>query len=428
MNARYFLISAILLTFFLTPVMAGTLYFSDGPSFSAAITGTNEFSPGGDLTLPVKLENRGLVNIKFSEPGYMERDDMPNTAKFVTVALGQGDSPFVIKSDPQMVGDMTGGKSVPLVFNIKIPKDTRSRNYTLPLDVTYTYLASAEQNGQDEIQYTYKEKTVTLPLTLKISSQVTLAVALSGGETLDAGTEGYLDLIVTNTGEENSNDTVIRIARNGNSPITPTDSNVYIGDFAAGMNNTCRFKVAVSRDADSQAYPLDVFAVYKDHNGDTVASGITTVGIPVQRKILFDVEAADTRIIPGTKKVVEVVYRNSGHTTAYNAQARISAVDPFTSNDDTAYLGDIEPGASAIARYELSVASGAVTKDYALDSEVRYRDSLDNSQISDTVKVPVKISAPTAAETIISLVPVIIAVLIAIGIAGYYVVVLRKKK
>ena len=63
MNARYFLISAILLTFFLTPVMAGTLYMSDGPSFSAAITGTNEFSPGGDVVLPVKLENRGLVNI-----------------------------------------------------------------------------------------------------------------------------------------------------------------------------------------------------------------------------------------------------------------------------------------------------------------------------------------------------------------------------
>ena len=89
--------------------MAGTLYLSDGPSFSAAITGTNEFSPGGDVVLPVRLENRALVNLIFVQTGYMERDDKPNTAKFVTVTLNRGDIPFVIKSDPRMVGDIQGG-------------------------------------------------------------------------------------------------------------------------------------------------------------------------------------------------------------------------------------------------------------------------------------------------------------------------------
>ena len=43
-----------------------------------------------------------------------------------------------------------------------------------------------------------------------------------------------------------------------------------------------------------------------------------------------------------------------------------------------------------------------VVKDYALDSEVRYRDSLDNSQISDTVKVPVTVVQPTATEAIMA--------------------------
>jgi hypothetical protein len=428
MNARYFLISAILLTFFLTPVMAGTLYMSDGPSFSAAITGTNEFSPGGDLVLPVKLENRGLINIIFFQPGYMERDDKPNAAKFVTVTLNQGDNPFVIKSDPQMVGDIQGGKNVPVTFSIKIPRDTPSGSYVIPMDVTYQYLASAEQNGQDVIQFTYKNKTATIPLTLNISSEVTLAAVPAGGETLDAGTEGYLDLAVTNTGEENSSDTVIRIARNGNSPLTPTDSSVYIGDFPSGSNKTCRFKVSVSRDADSQTYPLDVFAVYKNHNGDTVTSGITTIGIPVQGKIQFNVTPVDSSINPGTKKVIEVVYQNKGYSTAYSAQARVSAVDPFTSNDDTSYLGDVQPGKSAIAKYEISAASGAVAKDYALDSEVRYRDSLGNSQISDTVKIPVTVADPSPIGKVVSVLPVVLVVLIAAGLAGYYLVVVRNKK
>jgi hypothetical protein len=428
MNARYFLISAILLTFFLTPVMAGTLYMSDGPSFSAAITGTNEFSPGSDVVLPVKLENRGLINIIFSEPGYMERDDKPNTAKFVTVTLSPGDTPFVIKSDPQMVGDVQGGKNVPVTFNIKIPRDTPSGNYVIPMDVTYQYLASAEQNGQDVIQFTYKNRTATIPLTLNISSEVILAAVPLGGETLDAGTEGYLDLTVANTGEESSSDTVVRIARNGNSPLSPTDSSVYVGDFPSGTNKTCRFKVSVSRDADSQTYPLDVYAVYKNHNGDTVTSGITTIGIPVQGKIQFNVTPVDSSINPGAKKVIEVVYRNQGSGTAYSAQARVSAVDPFTSNDDTSYLGDVKPGESAIAKYEISAAGGAVAKDYALDSEVRYHDSLGNSQISDTVKIPVTVADPSPIGKVLSVLPVVLVVLIAAGLAGYYLVVVRNKK
>ena len=64
----------------------------------------------------------------------------------------------------------------------------------------------------------------------------------------------------------------------------------------------------------------------------------------------------------GKKKVIEVTYRNTGDVIAYNAQARISVVDPFTSNDDSAYLGDIAPGKTAVARYEVGVSSDACRK------------------------------------------------------------------
>jgi len=53
---------------------------------------------------------------------------------------------------------------------------------------------------------------------------------------------------------------------------------LYLSDgpsFSAaitGTNKTCRFKFSVSRDAGSQMYPIDVFAAYKNHNGDTVTS------------------------------------------------------------------------------------------------------------------------------------------------------------
>jgi hypothetical protein len=427
MEIRYFLI-AIIMVFLMAPAMAGTLYISDGPTFTATVSGTNQFSPGKDVQLPVKIENRGLNYLKFVQTGYIERDDLPNTAKFVTASLSPGNSPMIVKSDSQVMGDLPGGKSVQMIYNIKIPKQAAAGEYLLPLAITYQYLAGAEQSAGDLIEYTYKTKTVVVALPVTIEPNVFLDVSPVSNVGLNVGTEGYLDLNVTNNGGEDARDAVIKIQRNGNSPVTPTDSSVYIGNFPAGNSTVCRFKVSVSRDAEAQEYPVDVIALYKNHEGDTVTSAPVTVGIPVHGRIGFDVVAVESKTSAGKKKVIEVTYRNSGDATAYNAQARISVVDPFTSNDDSAYLGDVAPGKTAVARYEIGVSSDAVAKEYALDSEVRYRDSLDNSQISDTVKVPVTVVQPTTMDAIMgSLVFIIVGIIVVIA-AGYYLVVMRKKK
>ncbi len=396
--------------------------------FTATVAGTNQFSPGADVQLPVKIENRGLNHLKFVQTGYIEREDLPNTAKFVTASLAPGDSPVIIKSDSQVVGDLPGGKSVQVTYNVKIPKQAAAGEYLLPLTISYQYLAGAEQSGGDLIEYQYKTKSVAVTIPLTIEPKVFLEVSPVSNGGLNVGTEGYLDLTVTNSGGEDAHDAIIKILRNGNSPVTPTDSSVYIGDFPAGNSTVCRFKVSVSRDAEAQEYPVDVIAVYKNHEGDTVTSAPATVGIPVNGRIGFDVVAADAKMSAGKKKAIEVTYRNSGDATAYNAQARISVVDPFTSNDDTAYLGDIAPGKTAVAIYEVGVSSGALAKDYALDSEVRYRDSLDNSQISDTVKVPVTVVQPTAMEGIMANLVYLVVGIIVIIAAGYYLLVMRKKK
>ena len=129
-------------------------------------------------------------------------------------------------------------------------------------------------------------------------------------------------------------------------------------------------------------------------------------------------------ITAGDKQVIEVTYRNTGSGTAYSAQSRISAVDPFTSNDDTAFLGDLGPGETAVARYEVSADESATPKEYGLDSEIQYRDALGNSQISDTMKVRVAVEEPSKVTSIL-LIVVLIGAIIA---AGYYFLVMKKKK
>jgi len=419
---RQFIILVVLCVFVTSPGMAGTKYMAGNPALSAYIFGTNEFSPGTDATLNIVIENSGLNEFKFIQSGIVDRDDLPNTAKLLSISLVAGDAPVIIKSDPQMVGDLKGGTTVTSTFNTRINADAPAGTYNLPVNLRYTYLYEAEQFGVDTIKYYYKEKNVTLSVPVKIKSEITIDVLSAEPEHLNVGTEGYLNLKIKNNGSEDGKKTIVKITRNGASPVIPTDSSVYIGDFPAGSTVLCRYKVSVAPTAERSTYPVDVAVVYENNDGDTVSSRSDTIGVPVGGKIDFEIISPPMEIFPGTKKVITVAYKNTGDSTVYSAQGRISAVDPFTSNDDIAYLGDMNAGESALASYEVSVSRDATIKEYGLDSEIRYRDALDNTYISDTMKVRVNVIAQSGISAILSnpiMMSSIIAAIIGVGFGIY---------
>ncbi len=429
--ANYVKISCILLILFaclIAPAMAGTKYMAGSPELSAYISGTNEFSPGKEVQLTIVIENTGLNEFKFVNSGIVDRDDLPNTAKFLIVRLQPGNAPLVIKSDPQMLGDLKGATSINAIFTTKINADAPAGNYNLPVDLSYTYLYTVDQFGVDTIQYYYKTVNLSILLPIKIKPVVSINVLSATPEHLNVGTEGYVNMKIQNTGSDTGTKSIIKIIRNGNSPIVPTDSSVYIGEFTPGSVVDCRYKVSVSGDAQKQTYPIDVVVVYQNNEGDFVTSRSDTVGVSVGGKADFAVASPASEMNPGNKKVITVEYKNTGDTTVKSAQARISAVDPFTSNDDIAYIGDLKPGESRTVSYVMSVDRSATIKEYGLDSEIRYRDELDNTYISDTMKVKVKVTAPAGMTTILSN-PIYLSIIVAVIIGAVYLVYhFRKKK
>jgi hypothetical protein len=426
-NGKFLSILLILCLCLIAPVMAGTKYMAGSPQMSAYIAGTNEFSPGQDAKLTIVIENTGTNEFKFVQSGIVDREDLPSTAKFVTTGLNAGTAPLVVKSDPQMLGDIKAGSSANAIFTTKINSDAASGSYMLIVPINYTYLYYAEQYGLDTIQYSYKTTDETVEIPIKIKPVLSIDVLSAVPEHLNVGTEGYIDMKIKNTGSENGTKAIVKIVRNGNSPIVPTDSSVYIGDFATGSTTDARYKVSVAADAERQTYPVDVVVVYQNKEGDFISSRSDTVGIPVGGKVDFTVISPPVEMNPGNKKVINVEYKNTGEMTVYSAQSRISAVDPFTSNDDVAYLGDIKPGASAIASYEVSVDRTATIKEYGLDSEIRYRDALDNTYISDTMKVKINVVQTTGLAAILSN-PVYISIIIAVIIGIVYLILHFRKK
>ena len=231
------LISLVLACALVSPVSAGDRYMTGSPELTAAVSGTNEFSPGDEVTIAVQLQNEGLNELKFVGSGIISRDDQPNTAKLITITLDPGDSPLIVKSDPQMIGDLKGGSSTIVNFKVKIPKNATVGTYDLPLNIKYTYLWMAEQIGTDSIQYTYRDAKETLTLPVKIKPVLQFSIISSSTEHLNAGTEGYLTLVINNTGQEEGKKAILKLARNGNSMVIPTDSSSYIGDFPPGQRS-----------------------------------------------------------------------------------------------------------------------------------------------------------------------------------------------
>ena len=402
------------------PVSAATRYLGDGPSFTATVSGDNEVVPGEDTTIRILVKNTGLNSLKQVGVGTIEPEDQQNTAKTATIGLASAGDAVIIRTDPQMVGDIKSGNTVTVQFKAKISANATAGEYQLPLTIRYRYLKVLVQEKADVFEFAYTEAEDTLPVTIRIQPHVKAEIIEAVPELLTVGSEGYLNLKIKNTGPENGTLASVKLIRNAKSPIIPVDSTLFIGEFRSGDTVACRYKVSVSQDATNQTYPVDLTVSYTNREGTVVTSAKTTVGVSVDAKPAFTIISAVPEVPRGADRTIDVRYRNDGKVTVYNAQARISPHNPITAIDNSAYLGDIAPGESVTARYDLHADESADQTVYSFNSHIRYRDSMGTSQESDSL--PVQIQVITAAGGISALTVagcILAAVIIGIGYLVY---------
>jgi hypothetical protein len=346
----------------------------------------------------------------------------PTTAKSTIIELLPGDAPVLVRSNPQIIGDIEAGQLVPATFTVDVPQAALAGNYTMLARINYSYVPRIEQEGATDMTYYFKEAGTVLPLPIKIRRMVILAVEKVESNDLSAGGEGVINFTIRNTGQDTGIGTSLFLVPAESSPIVPYSNSVYIGDFPPGSIIQPSFKVAVSgKAAPGLSYPLSLYAAYKDFKGADATSPPVTAGVSFQDKITFEPVNTSSVVNPGTKGTVKVTYKNTGNTKVYNAKARISVINPFSSDDDTAYLGNLGPGESATAIFSVKTDGGAMVKMYSADSEVQYTDESGTVYTSDNIPVPISVQAdPTP-----GIAGAVIAILI---IAGCVFLWYRRKK
>ena len=412
----------------ITPVMGIDRNLGGSPGITAYLSGTSEFSAGQDATITVILQNSGTDTVKFVGVGTIAPADRSTTAKFVTVGLSPGSAPVVVRTQPQRVSDIPASGTATAAFTTKITSDATQGEYQLPLFVRYQYLSNELENQVSDqiIDSRYTSVNLTIPLTIRILPAVSMHVTRAEPSDLAVGTQGFVNVSIENTGAD-GRQAAVRLLRNDGSAIIPVDDSIYVGDFPRDGTVACRYRVAVSAQARQQVYPVDVVVTYVNAEGDTVTSEPATVGIPVGPKPWFSVTSPAAVIDEGTTRVITVKYRNEGTVTTYQARARITVTDPFTSTDTTAWLGDIPPGGEGAAVYSIRAGGTAQPGPYAFDTVIAYQDALDTSQVTDPFSTPLIVGAPAGSAAYMNVPVIAILLVIATG-AGYYILVMRKRR
>lgn len=171
-----------------------------------------------------------------------------------------------------------------------------------------------------------------------------------------------------------------------------------------------QFTIEINKNTPAGTYPLNLEFSYKYQNnvqvsgdefdastGTVTNQGIgiwyenatqnQTVFVQVKEEPYFEVTNVTGSLHPGEGGMLQVTYKNTGEEPATDATVRLSASDPFSTTDDQAYLGDLKPGDSAVAIFDMEVDETATPKSYSLNSEILYKDSEGHNQISDSVKI-----------------------------------------
>lgn len=402
----------------INPCLANDQYFSGGPDLSISLDSSNQLIPGTTMQLPLVLENKGKITMEFYNANSIPPQYIPTTALFSTVQLVPGDSPVNVKSNPQIIGDIPAGVVVPAAFTVEIPQDAKAGSYTMQAIVTYQYVPTAEQRGTDNIEYSFKDAKKTLPVPVVVRKMVVLSVENTSSDNLAAGGDGYITFTIRNTGQGTGNHTSVFLSPDGASPVVPYDNGIYIGDLPPGGTAQSRFKVAVSGNANhKQTYPVTLYAVYRDFEGNIVTSPPVSTGVTFGEKVKFELTSAPSVIYPGKTGIITTTYKNTGNSTVYNAQARISVIDPFSSDDETAFLGNLKPGESAVALFSVQTDAGATIKAYSIDSEIAYTDSGNTAFTSDNIPVTVEVKPDSNTGLIVM---VFLVVVIAAGAYLWY--------
>ena len=248
---------------------------------------------------------------------------------------------------------------------------------------------------------------------------------------------GVKTTLVSNTSqiEVQSGDQVVQSLKAGDKTAGPMKFTIKLAEHAPAGVYPLTLKTQYDYQSNVMVYasnlenipninlpPTFVNAQWSYFYGHTTQN--LTIPVVIKKKADFELVGGNGTLAAGQKKgELKATYKNIGDDPVKDAIARLSIFQPFSSTDDQAYIGTLDPQENKTVTFRIDVDSDATPKDYGINSEIKYTDVNGDTIISESMKIPVIVTAATQ-----SLLLPAIVILVILGAAGGYMYKRKQKK
>jgi len=341
-----------------------TLSVSDDATFDVTNV-SSDAQVGSSGTVAVTVENTGQTAANNSE---------------ITLASQNGELTFGERTEStRSVDSWAPGETQTFRYDISATEDAQAESYPFQLNVAF--------DNPDGVR---KESSGT---SVSITPDAEQTFSLSDVESsLRAGEEGTITATVTNDGPRSVDNVVVNWNSDKNN-LSPQETQVAVGNLAAGDSTDVTFTVDVTDGAQEGAKQFDFVASYRNTDGDREESDTLEAQAQVgASQDEFSLDATNTSIGVGQSGNIEITVTNTRNQTLSEITAKVFASSPISADDDEAYIDALEPGESETVTFSVSAGDGALEKAYPVSLDFRYEEPDGDSSISDTYRVPIEVT------------------------------------
>ncbi len=225
--------------------------------------------------------------------------------------------------------------------------------------------------------------------------------------------------------------------------VEPTASLQTVEELKTGYTTNLRYTIKIDGDAPAGNYELLLPISYQyQANVRTATADIINLGltdtkyvrdyktktetlklrVSLENKPKLEVTNVSGNLVQGESRAIEVTYKNSKEGVAKDALARIIVMSPLSAEKTIVRLGDMGPGESKTARFEISASPEALVKNYGINSEIKYINEDGETSFSENMKINVPVEVAESKFSITG-----VAIVLIILIALYQIINVHRK-
>lgn len=218
------------------------------------------------------------------------------------------------------------------------------------------------------------------------------------------GEEGTVGVNLTNNGEENVTDVMLRPATediddfpmfNGDEGISLTEDHVYLPELSTGETAETTVQVSVSGEVEPgwQVLPMEIR--YRGAADDIRTSDVLDMPVEINpERDEFGVDIETAAVDQGETDRIELTVINQLDETITDVQAQLYTDDPLASDDDQAFVQELAPDETTTLTFEIEATEDAGEKTYPARIDFQYEDGGGDVQLSDVYRIPVDVEDP----------------------------------